>query len=73
MTTEVSRDPRHNPPAVHCVGKQSFDSPSLALAVSKRKTRRNSNSMQAYHCPSCRKWHLGSRRPDFDRKGGAMR
>lgn len=62
----------NNPSASHCDGKAAFDSASLAIRVAGRKTRRN-GSRHPYHCPSCGKWHLAGRRPDFHRKQSVTR
>lgn len=49
-----------NPVAAHCSGKVAFDSPRRAEKVAKRQ-RVDGSVRYAYHCHTCRKWHLASR------------
>jgi hypothetical protein len=40
-----------------CRGKASFDSPALAVAVSRRKPK--DGPREPYRCSFCGKWHIG--------------
>lgn len=51
------------PPSLYsCLGKVAFDTPSVALAVNRRRTREGKRN-QPYRCTLCGKWHLGRRNP----------
>lgn len=53
-----------------CRGKEPYPSKHVALGVlrvmMKRSDIRLANTLGAYHCATCRKWHLGNSR----RRGG---
>lgn len=42
-------------------GKVTFTSHALASAASKRSARRTEEPMNAYHCPQCGHFHVGTR------------
>jgi hypothetical protein len=44
-----------------CMGKQSFDSSSMANKVAKLSAGRKSSPMNAYKCTVCGKYHIGNR------------
>lgn len=45
-----------------CEGKHAFESAALAMAVAKRGSRSKEAAVNAYHCPHCGAWHIGSGR-----------
>lgn len=42
-----------------CFGKVTLDSFELADRAALRK-RAGGNALRAYHCPHCKKWHVGN-------------
>lgn len=68
MTTQSEdsrRAYRAHGPEVGCAGKVPFESRRLAQAVVQRHADDNRNCRQAYRCPFCKKWHVGT---NFQRK-----
>lgn len=55
--------------AAQCEGKEAFTSAVLAKQVAKNMGRRGRVGANAYHCPYCHEWHVGThkaiKRPRF--------
>ena len=50
-----------SPPVRGCTGKRSFASHLLAAKHAKWMRRKYDAPLAAYHCKSCRAWHIGGR------------
>lgn len=49
------------PAEIQCSGKVRFNAPNLAEKAARRVSRSHEIKMNAYRCPQCRGWHVGSR------------
>lgn len=43
-----------------CDGKHRFPSLSMARKVAHRSSKLHAERINAYHCPHCAGWHIGS-------------
>ncbi len=58
------QEPKHlrrgrNDYAAVCQGKEAFETYRLAEKVKKSMCRRTTGGLDVYHCPHCRKFHIG--------------
>ncbi len=59
-----------------CTGKEAFDSYGEAHRVQKRRVKRGRSrksdreraKMQVYRCRACHSWHIGTKRPEMQKK-----
>ncbi|NMF98420.1 hypothetical protein GPA27_13595 [Aromatoleum toluolicum] len=51
-----------------CYGKHRFPSLAQARKVAKRSASTHCERINAYHCPHCAGWHIGSHLPRPRRK-----
>lgn len=59
----MTRTLTHTPgTGFHCVGKEGFPSYNTAKSAA-RNMSRHGKGVDAFQCPTCRKFHLGRSRP----------
>lgn len=51
------------PEQAGCIGKHRFDDKPLAKQVARKFAQRHHCAGEAYRCPACGGWHIGSKIP----------